>query len=461
MKKNIILIFLLVLSGTVYSQKKGETVAPWLDNFDRSPYQQAKDGTILILIKNTGKDADDCIEKAKQQAVYTVIFSGYSAANNIPAASALSPNGVSLYNEKIDFFKEFFSNTTLYRSYVPKGALDPKNPVSEIDRKTVECTVIVTIEINRLRTDLEKQNIIKSLADFGFTPTVFVVPSDEWMNKHGFVTKKDNQGTVDEIYDYPNAIINPEISKALSAIENKYNKPKGPFKICDMKSKLDQIKLEEAKNNARSKAKQESSLDIFARVLAADLWVKVDVDEKPLNGMETQLLVTLTGIDPYTNNKVLAGATVEKTTHGANKFELMSNAINGASDELRTLIFGYFQDKVTTGQEGTLTFSLGENADFNFDTPFPSGAESKELNRIIAKIVKKFCNEREETIGTETTRVITAKIPLFYEEDGEKEKNTFKAFAYKITDEMSKIGFACTAEPSGLGRVEIIITGKK
>ena len=202
-------------------------------------------------------------------------------------------------------------------------------------------------------------------------------------------------------------------------------------------------------------------MDIFARVLAADLWVKVDLDDKPKNGMESQMLVTLTGIDPYTNNKVITGTTIQKTTHGDDQFQLMMNSINGASDELRTLIFGYFQEKVTTGIEGTLTLSLSENADFNFDSPFTQNGEEKELNRIIAKIVKKFANEREETIATETTRVFTAKIPLFFEEDGEKEKNTFKYFAEKIVDELKKIGITSTIEPSGLGRVEIFITGKK
>jgi len=312
MKKSLIIIFLFILGGNAFSQKKGEKVEPWLDNYDRMPFQQAKDGSILIQIKNTGTDVNDCIEKAKQQAVYAVIFTGYAEGNNIPAAAAISPNGASLYNEKLDFFKEFFTNTTLYRSYVPKAMLDPKNPVSEVGKKMIEAYVIVTIEINRLRKDLESQNIIKALSDFGFTPTVFVVPSDEWMNKNGYVTKKDNQGTIDEIYDYPRAIIDPKISKALSAIESKFNKPKGPFTIVDMKGKLDQIKLEEAKNNARTNAKKESSLDIFARVLKADLWVKVDLDDKPKNGMESQMLVTLTGIDPYTNNKVITGTTIQK-----------------------------------------------------------------------------------------------------------------------------------------------------
>jgi hypothetical protein len=202
-------------------------------------------------------------------------------------------------------------------------------------------------------------------------------------------------------------------------------------------------------------------LDIFARVLKADLWVKVDLDDKPKNGMESQLLVTLTGIDPYTNNKVITGTTIQKTTHGDDQFQLMMNSINGASDELRTLIFGYFQEKVITGLDGTLTLSISENTDFDFDTPFTQNGEEKALNRIIAKIVKKYANDRLETSGTETTREFSVKIPLFFEEDGEKEKNTFTYYANKIVDELMKIGITSKVEPSGLGRVEIFITGKK
>ena len=137
------------------------------------------------------------------------------------------------------------------------------------------------------------------------------------------------------------------------------------------------------------------------------------------------------------------------------------NSINGASDELRTLIFGYFQDKVNTGLEGSITFSLSENVDFNFDDEFPtSNGETKELYRIIEKFVKKYSNSTEETTGTESTRVFSTKIPLFYEEDGQKDKNNFKHFAQQIKDELKKIGLASKIEPSGLGRVEIFINGK-
>jgi len=413
MKKSIIAIIILLVSVNIYSQKKGESVEPWFDNFERTPFQQAKDGTLLIRITNKGSNVDDCIEKAKQQAVYALIFKGYIGANNIPDAAAISPDGESLYNEKIDFFKEFFTNTSLYRSYVPKTDLDPKNPVSEIDRKTVEATIIVTVEVNRLRSDLEKQKIIKSLADFGFTPKVIIVPGDEWMKNHPqYINIIPNTNPVVKAYNYSDAILDKDISQALASIRSKYNKPTGPFVVVDIASKKAALIKEEATNNARAKAKQESNLDLFARVVSADLWVKVEIDDsKP-----GQNIVTLSGIDPYTNNVALSGTPLQKTTHSDDTFQLMMNSINGASDEMRTKIFGYFKGISEEGLGGEILISILEGADFDFNTEIPLNESSSPLNVRLKSIIKKYSMpDKVEESGdqTETRLLYSVKIPLF------------------------------------------------
>jgi hypothetical protein len=57
--------------------------------------------------------------------------------------------------------------------------------------------------------------------------------------------------------------------------------------------------MEEAKNNARNDANKESELDIFGRVLQADLWLKINLKEtKNANGYNFE--ITMEGIDPYT-----------------------------------------------------------------------------------------------------------------------------------------------------------------
>jgi hypothetical protein len=467
MKKNITAIIFLLATISIYSQKKGENVEPWFDNYERTPFQQGKEGTILLRITNKGKNVDDCIEKAKQQAVYSIIFKGYSEANNIPKADPISPDGESLYNEKIDYFKEFFTNTSLYRSYVPKTDLDLKNPASEIDRKTWEVTTIVTIEVNRLRSDLEKQKIIKSLVDFGFTPKVIVVPGDEWMKNHPqYINIIPNTNPVVKAFNYSDAILDKDISGALNSIRSKYNKPTGPFVVIDIASKKAALIKEEAKNNARAKEKQESNLDLFARVVSADLWVKVEIDDSNPG----QNIVTLKGIDPYTNNEALSGTPLQKTTHSGDAFQLMMNSINGASDEMRTKIFGYFKSISEEGLGGEILISLQEGADFDFNTEIPLNDSSSPLNVRLKSIVKKYSMpDKVEESGdqTETRLLYSIKIPLFakgVDEDGAEvvEKNGFTTMGNSLKKLLlTKYGILSIVESKGLGRIELIITGKK
>jgi hypothetical protein len=466
MKRNITAIIFLLTTISIFSQKKGENVEPWFENYERTPFQQGRDGTILLRITNKGKSVDDCIEKAKQQAVYSLIFKGYTEANNIPKADPISPDGESLYNEKIDFFKEFFTNTSLYRSYVPKTDLDPKNPASEIDRKTWEATTIVTIEVNRLRSDLEKQKIIKSLGDFGFTPKVIVVPGDEWMKNHPqYINIIPNTNPVVKVFNYADAILDKDISGALGAIKSKYNKPTGPFVVVDIASKKAAILKEEAENNARAKEKQESNLDIFARVVSADLWVKVEID----NSNPGQNIVTLKGIDPYTNTEALSGTPLQKTTHSGDPYQLMMNSINGASDEMRTKIFGHFKGISEEGLSGEILITL-QGVDFDFNTQIPLKDSSKPLNERLKSVVKKYSmpNKVEESGDQSETRLLySIKIPLFakvLDEDGNEvvENNGFTTMGNSIKSLLlDKYGISSILVPKGLGRIELIITGKK
>jgi hypothetical protein len=460
---SILLAILFVMP--VFAQKDGEAAKdPWFEDFTRAPFQQGKDGSILLEIKNTGTDVTQCITKAKQQAVFAVIFTGYTEANNTPSAPAISPTDVALYHEKIDFFKEFLTNTSQYGTFVPKADINPNKPVSKIDKKTVEANIIVTVEIDRLRKSLEAQGIIKSIVAFGFKPSVLIVPSDEWMTNYGYVTKKDNQGITEDVYDYPNAIKDERISKAIMALANKFGGPTGAFDIQDMKAKLDDIKLEEQKNNARDASKKESTMDLFARVLAADLWIKIDFTENALQGgLTTQFIITLSATDPYTGQNAIPGKNIEKTSVGDNKFQLMTSAMNGAAEEFRPQIFAHFKKQVEKGLQGRLTVSLLSEVTFNFDTEYEYKGNEMELNRILSSIVKKnSLSATEDGSQTETTRRYMVYIPLERkDEEGDVSKNNFKDFAYQVTAQLKKLGMTYKVESSGLGKVEIIITGTK
>ena len=133
MKKLLFILFFFALILNVGAQKKGEVVIdPWQEPCTRAPYMQGKDGVIKLEITNTAETQEECIIKAKQQALFAVIFTGYTEGNNIPGATALSPSGVALYSEKEEFFKSFFTDVTKYAGYVTEAKLNTAKPVEKL-----------------------------------------------------------------------------------------------------------------------------------------------------------------------------------------------------------------------------------------------------------------------------------------------------------------------------------------
>ncbi len=464
--KKILPLLAIFISSMAISQKKGDAATePWFEEFSRAPFQQGMEGTLLIEIKNTGEDVATCIAKAKQQAVFAVIFTGYTEANNIPAAPALSPTDVALYYEKQDFFKGFLSTPAQHGVFVPKAEPNPKKPVSKIDKKTVEAHIIVTVEVERLRKNLEAQGLIKSAMMFGFKPTVLIVPSYKWMKDNKYFRTEDNQGIPVEIYDFENACKDSKIYEALKAVANKLGGPNGAFEVKDMGQMLKDIAIREQINNARSQSKSESPIEVFYRVLKADLWIEVDLNVNSLEkGLKTQYLITLSAIDPYTASVAIPGKTIAKETAGDNSFQLMTNAMNGAVDEFKPNILSHFQNVATKGIQGKISFSLLDGLDFDFDTEIEYKDSELPLKEVLAKITKlNTLPGLKENIGISSSLEYSANIPFEYkdEDTGAMEKNSFTNVGNRIRSQVKKLGYNVKTEPNGLGQIDIIITGLK
>jgi hypothetical protein len=167
------------------------------------------------------------------------------------------------------------------------------------------------------------------------------------MNAHNYKTVKDNQGIPIDVFDYKNGILDGDMKNAIAAVKSKFEKN---FKIVNFTEKLSDIALAEAKNNALPVAKRESPLDIYAKTLAADLWLKIDIEERDLNrGLTKQLIFTLEAYDPFTGNNAFSGLPVNKETTGDNKFALTTDALNGAADAIRPKFTDYFSKREAEG----------------------------------------------------------------------------------------------------------------
>jgi hypothetical protein len=460
-KKVIILNLFVIINFFCYSQ----VPQPWEENFTSEPYKQGLVGQVIMSVKNTGSSIDECIIKAQKQAVYIILFNGYSEANNIPASTALCESGA--YTANKDYFDAFFNSISgnTFKNYSPKAEIHPSKPVSKIDKKTIEANIIVTIDINNLRKDLEKQNIIKSLASFGFEPMVLVVPSDEWMEANNYITITDNQGKKVENRNYLQAIRDPKIGDAIAFVKSYYEKPNGPFNIADLNEKASELNDEIQKANLDGS--EESIMDIFSRVVKADIWVKVDLKENKIEGgLKSQLTITLSYYDPY-SGITKNGSPIIKESTNSNRAQLIKSTMQGALDELRTKIFDDFKTKESKGLTGSVIFKL-KTSDYNFNSEFTYKEEEIPLNEILDKVVKKKAvasTTKTDGPSTETMVKFKTNIPLFYIEKDEgnesKEQNTFKLFGSKLRSEFKKLGFTTEVKEEGLGTVIVYFTGLK
>lgn len=77
MKQTKLILFVIATMFAFTNISMAQTVA-WEEDFTIEPFAQAADGeTVLLDITNQGKDAQECIAKARQQAIFSVIFKGY------------------------------------------------------------------------------------------------------------------------------------------------------------------------------------------------------------------------------------------------------------------------------------------------------------------------------------------------------------------------------------------------
>ncbi len=473
MKTNFkLLLFIVFFANSIFAQKGDPEV--YKKAKGREPFQQGLDGTILLTIKTQGESIDDCKENAKKQAVYVVIFQGYNTANNIPAAPSLTD--LSTFNEKKAEFEDFFKDGGDYSQFTPRAELHPSIPASKIEKKLYEASVNVDVEIEKLRAYLEKAKLIKAanVSSSGYKPNIVILPSDAWMKAHNYKTVKDNQGIPVDVFDYKNGILDGDMKNAIAAIKSKFE---NNFKIVNFTEKLNEIALAEAKNNALSASKQESPLDIYAKTLAADLWLKIDIEERDLNrGLTKQLIFTLEAYDPFTGNNAFSGLPVNKETTGDNKSALTTNALNGAADAIRPKFTDYFSKREAEGVEGRVVCSVAESAgDLNFDSQLTVDGESLKLSEIFNALITNNTVLTKDGVGRmtedgdQTPTLLKYKdvyIPVISEKMvmGKKQivSNSFQKMANIVASELEKkCGITCTQEPKGLGKVEIIITGKK
>ncbi len=490
MKKINLLCFLfLSISINLFSQKEESDLWLLADPHFYAEVKGESNGSIArIDITCSAEKIEDIKKEAIKSALYRLIFEGFEPGpNGEPSITALS-NEVGLYQQKKADFDAYL-NDPLQGMSKAQAKINPSKPGAEVKvgekkRKLLKATFSVEVNLDNLRADLEGRKLIKpaNQSSSGYVPNIVILPSDAWMKTNRFHSTKDNQGIKVDIYNYKDALDQEEMKNALQEIKSKFEKN---FKIIGYKDKLKEIDAEEAKNNALAVSKQSSPLDIYAKTIAADIWIKIDISTKKINGgMSNQKMISIEAWNPFTGNNAFTGRQIDKETSGDNDWEVTKNAIREACDDIRPRFTDFFKSREENGIEGRVICSISGNVEeFNFFKDVEVKGKQVTLQKVLESAIRKQTVKTKEGVskmnpdGAQTETFLQYKdvyIPPVIEEeevDLEAEENAkpnkvmasnnFGKLGSKIKDGLKKIGIECDIYQKSIGLIEIVITQKK
>lgn len=464
----IISLFITLVGLQKVNGQKTINSNAWEEDYEfEALADQVDGGSVSIDITNTGGDIQECISKAKSQALFTIIFKGYPASNRATASTALSD--LSNYNQNLDFFKNYLSSNTAGLAFVNKANTNTSKPGGKVDKKTIKSTTTVYILKTKLREDLQKQGYVESAASIsdalGITPKIMIVPSNTWMKRAGFhSTVTSDMGEMDQ-YDYKSALSDPSMG-IFQTIEGYLKQPlqKNGFEIANLSEQVNAIAQENAMNSMGDSEVEVSPLDILAKQAGANIWLHVSVlSEKVSGGMEMQYQITLNGVDPMTMTDVINGTPQVVKSAGDNDMTLISTTINAAIDNLLPEITAFFKKRDEEGVPIKVIFKKGADASFDFGSTVTVKGRQIPMAKLMDGVMNKVSEKASSAGGTKTRRPYDAVIPAKVEDfiSGKIVANNAETFAYDVTAALSEFGISDGVEvqPVGLGRVIVIFKG--
>lgn len=120
------------------------------------------DGTYLVKVWSYSKKANVALDQAKKNAVHGIVFKGFAGGAQGCTAQKPLASSPAIEQEKADFFDLFFADNGKYMKYVGSSG----DQVGERVKvgKEYKVGVIVSVQKDALRKDLEAAGIIKGLS---------------------------------------------------------------------------------------------------------------------------------------------------------------------------------------------------------------------------------------------------------------------------------------------------------
>ena len=133
----------------------------------RYEIEYAKTGgnnTVVVKVWGYAKKPAAAIEQAKKDAVHGVIFKGYTSTGGSGISQRPLAKDPAIATQFREYFAEFFADGGPYLKYV--SSIDGNTEIRKIKGGDLKykAGVVVTVNKDQLRSDLEAAGIIKGLA---------------------------------------------------------------------------------------------------------------------------------------------------------------------------------------------------------------------------------------------------------------------------------------------------------
>lgn len=124
-----------------------------------------KPGTKLIKVWSYSKNAKVATGQAKKNAVHGMIFQGYAGGGQGCTPQKALASDPSLEHSKKEYFDDFFADGGKYMKFVShSGDATPEVMGVKLKGYKYKVGVVVTVNTNALRKDLEAAGIIRGLS---------------------------------------------------------------------------------------------------------------------------------------------------------------------------------------------------------------------------------------------------------------------------------------------------------
>lgn len=464
----LLLIFLFIQSASnAQNRRDGRKLYKSSYNFEATCIATGVEGVKILMVWVEEKKLAIAKVEVEKDAVAACIFKGAKGYDEVPPIITETDADIK-YEE---YFDDFFKTGGKYLQFIAASTeVDPGNIIRK-GKKLVRVGAKIAVDYDALRKQLEADGIIRSIKAVASEikmPTIMIMPSDIYCNKHGYTIEFDDMSTVKTVADYKKAMQNDEALRLVIAKIQEMYATRG-YPVKDLEQELKSLEQENAEmammmSKTSGATIAESPVDILKRTAKADILLDLDFSVET-QGPKKYITFNLRGLDAYTSKVISSTAGTGEPSLTAQPELLLEEAVLAYIDKFNAQIMAHFKDIVENGREVEIMVRVWDTAPVDLEELFYIDGEDLELLELIDfwmednTVNGMFSNadNSENFIKYEQVR-----IPLTYERRGKIRDMDTRRYVSNLRSYLSHEPFnlECKIYQRGLGEAWLIIGEK-